>query len=1274
MRWPSLDRTVRQSGERRRPRQGPRRQPPFRPKVEGLEARLVPSTLYFPDQATCFYQSSTYNQVSVTWTPNPDQSIAITLRDSVENILITGPGSAGFSGSGTQTVTGPALNLRNLTFTNPPSYTSLVVDHSQVHSGSATMTLSSFTPPGDTAFGAISGLVYGAQVHYRYADTRDVTLKTAFDFPGPLDIDVLATGPGVTTNLENTGLHPGHVWVGTLGTGDNGRLTDILGPVNVFGAYYDLFVVDSGDDVARTVTLSDDADNSLMGMVSFGGVPPIRYEYAGMEDLIVETGRAGGNVVNVLATGCETWVYGFGFGSVYVGNAGSLADLRAPLTMHNRFGTRNTLTVDDSAEQVGRGHTESEFVAPAEDEDPPDSNLMGRIAFDGLAPINYEYDDTSSVTVLTDPGADTQVHILATGVPVNLINHGPTTVTVGDAGGLANILGELTISNPTDYTTVIVDDSADPEPRDIQVSNAGITGLAPTVIHTVASDTGAVLITTGGGPTTAHVISTPVRGVRLALGGGDDTVYVGDGNGSLDYIRGPLTVDGAGGTNVLVVNDQGTRWPEEYDLDQATIVRRPTDGGIADATIAYSSFAAVTLYGGYGNNGGIDHIFQVAATPAGTAVSLYGGPGSTDEFVVGYPMNGIQGPLALHGAGPVSFALFNDSADPVGQTFTLTAQRLERSGMAAIGFDGLVEVVLYTGTGSDTVNVQSVAAGVFTPIAAGTGDSVIVGSQAPALGGTLANILGPVRFEGTGVRVVVDDSGDPVGRQATFTPSGIDVDLTGLTPADIIFALGAGSASTVLAGTGNDTFGVQATQAGVPLTIDLGAGDDAVHVGDATHPLDAILGPLAVQGQAGSNTLTIEDQATASAQTYTLTGTTLTRSGAAPVSFSGMATTGVQGGSGGNRFVLALPLPTTAVTLTGGSGTNTLTGANASNTWTIATANGGTLGGLVTFAAMQNLTGGTGPDTFQLTGTGSISGNLTGGGGADELDYSADGGQASTVNLQTHTASRVGGTWSGITSLKGSSATGDTLIGPNAVTTWQITGTNAGNAGSFTFTATELVRGGTARDTFQLSPAGTVLALDGGGGGDWLDYTAFSTPVTVSLASGSAGNVNGGSAGAVSQVQNVRGGSGGNTLTGNAQGNILIGGAGSDVLQGGSGRSILIGGGGSDQLTGGSGDDILIGGTTSYDSFTAAHDASLAAILAEWQRTDKNFDERITHLKNGGGYNGPDKLLWGTTVFDDASADRLTGGLGRDWFFANLAGGTPDTITDLNKGGPGQIN
>jgi hypothetical protein len=140
----------------------------------------------------------------------------------------------------------------------------------------------------------------------------------------------------------------------------------------------------------------------------------------------------------------------------------------------------------------------------------------------------------------------------------------------------------------------------------------------------------------------------------------------------------------------------------------------------------------------------------------------------------------------------------------------------------------------------------------------------------------------------------------------------------------------------------------------------------------------------------------------------------------------------------------------------------------------------------------------------------------------------------------------------------------------------------------------------------------------------------------------------------VSQPLLIFGGDGNDTLDArNATGPaVLLGGAGNDTLYGGTGRVLLIGGLGSDTLRGGSDDDVFIGGTTLYDDNLTA----LAALRAEWSRTDANYGTRIAHLRDGtaGGLNGAYQLN-ASTVTSDGVFDDIYGNGGQDWFFSSAA-------------------
>jgi hypothetical protein len=237
------------------------------------------------------------------------------------------------------------------------------------------------------------------------------------------------------------------------------------------------------------------------------------------------------------------------------------------------------------------------------------------------------------------------------------------------------------------------------------------------------------------------------------------------------------------------------------------------------------------------------------------------------------------------------------------------------------------------------------------------------------------------------------------------------------------------------------------------------------------------------------------------------------------------------------------------------------------------------------------------------------------------------------------------------TTLTGNSSGTNNLVGPNSSTTWQINGINAGSLASASFAAPVIfsgfqnLMGGTGTDAFILADGqGVTGVISGAGSGDWLDESAYTTAVTVNLATGQATGT-----GRVKNIQNVIGGAASDLLIGDAAGNILMGGAGVNVLQSGSGRSLLIGGAGSATMTGGANDDVFVAGTTTFDLDRTA----LASILAEWQRTDKGFQGRLADLQTGTtGLNGANHLIWGTTVFDNGQANTVTGGAGQNWYFS----------------------
>jgi hypothetical protein len=334
---------------------------------------------------------------------------------------------------------------------------------------------------------------------------------------------------------------------------------------------------------------------------------------------------------------------------------------------------------------------------------------------------------------------------------------------------------------------------------------------------------------------------------------------------------------------------------------------------------------------------------------------------------------------------------------------------------------------------------------------------------------------------------------------------------------------------TIAASTGNDTINIENDASGTPVTVNLGSGTDVVNLSPVAQNLANLMAAVTVNGGGGFDTLNVYDQGNATDQSWSVAVNSVTRSGAGPVSYAGIANLVVNGGTGATTFNVSSTSGTTALAILGSGGNNTLVGPNVDSTWSITGSNAGTLAfatGAATFTGVQNLTGGSAADTFVLSDGAGVDGVIDGGGGANTLDYSAYTASV-IVNLQTGQATATGG------------------------------------------------------------EANIV-------------------------------NVNGAASGGPGLY---------NLLIGNG-GNILTGGAGR--------RNILVAGASASPLIGGAQDDLLLGGTTSYDTEPAL--VSWQAIAAYWAGSD-DYTTRLNNLETGTGV----PLLDSTAVTGNGGGNTMTG-------------------------------
>jgi hypothetical protein len=222
----------------------------------------------------------------------------------------------------------------------------------------------------------------------------------------------------------------------------------------------------------------------------------------------------------------------------------------------------------------------------------------------------------------------------------------------------------------------------------------------------------------------------------------------------------------------------------------------------------------------------------------------------------------------------------------------------------------------------------------------------------------------------------------------------------------------------------------------------------------------------------------------------------------------------------------------------------------------------------------------------------------------------------------------------------GGGSSSDWLVSSESLSSWEVSARNGGRLGSSVrFSNVENLKGSAADDVFTMKPGGSLSGrIAGSYGRDTLNYSYYSTAVQVDLQQGRATNTGG-----VGDIEDVKGGSGADTLFGNDYANllsgnggndILDGAAGSDSLYGGAGRDLLVGGLGGDTLDGGQDDDILIGGR-----FTG----STSSVRSAWIGSG-SYSSRVSGLRSS---------LNSSAVLDDGVTDSLTGGGASDWFWGS---------------------
>jgi Ca2+-binding RTX toxin-like protein len=869
----------------------------------------------------------------------------------------------------------------------------------------------------------------------------------------------------------------------------------------------------------------------------------------------------------------------------------------------------------------GSGFTETYTVGPG--------NGDGTIQFAGPAGVTIGF--TGLAPVMDTVTADSLVIRGDDAANVVVVDDGTTS---GD--GLARVA--IDAFEPIEFankTTVTIETGLSAGDRDdtVVINQAeAASGLTTLIVN--ALEGGDLL------DIRATVAATVING-----GAGNDSFVVSSLANRLDAILGALSLRGDAGTDSLLIRDRGNAAGFTFRVDDTSVQRALA------APVGYLTMESLMLLTGAGAD-----TIDVTATAAGTPVTVDAGSGddtihvSSDGGLLNGDLDGIRSPLDLRGsvgtkllaigdrgestAGANANVLVDSTAilnfaganDDQTISYTFPGARLS---LRIEGSDSAGVAELYTVTnpsamltllahgGADGVRVHGLAD--VATVDGGAGDDTFALGMPGAGGADLEPIAMPLTVDGNAGTdsLVIDDTGDATGDVAILEANL----LTNLNPAAIRYLTL--ESLTVFLGSGADQLSIDATHLG-STAIAAGDGDDRLLLSGSS-------GSVTGNGGSGADRIDISGSHAAS-----LNG------GAGDDLFlfaDGASVTGFLSGDGGNDTV-AYSAYTTPVSVDFGAAAATGTSSVAG----IENATGGVAGDTITGdAAANTLRGGGGSDT------------ITGGGGNDSLDggagddtYEFSDGWGSDLLVEP-----AGG---GSDTIRFSAATANLTFALGSITVSD----GAGNALTYGDSDVEQLVGGSGNDRFAFSN-GAVLAggagtIDGGAGSDSLDYSAYTTALTVNLATATATGT-----ASVSNVENVTGGSASDTLTGDATANHLAGGDGDDTLTGDTGGDTLDGGAGSD----------LVAETRDAD-FTVT-DISLDIGL---EATDRLVAVERVNLAGGTSANRVDARAFtgAATLRGAAGNDTLLGGPGNDSF----RGGPDDDLIDLGlgtnfdvQGGPG---
>jgi hypothetical protein len=322
---------------------------------------------------------------------------------------------------------------------------------------------------------------------------------------------------------------------------------------------------------------------------------------------------------------------------------------------------------------------------------------------------------------------------------------------------------------------------------------------------------------------------------------------------------------------------------------------------------------AVNLSTGAGAN-----TFNVQELNSLTTLTVNAG-GANDTLnltATGQNLNAILGNIIFNGeAGTADAISANDQTNAVSNLYVITPDTVDRPTFGLLTFQTTETLTLNGGSEANPYDIDPVSVGLSTDVIINAGSADDLLSICPTSQNMQFVVNADLTFNGGSGsdQMYLFDGNSSVSFPYSLSSSSVTrgaspISYSSLEVINIDGAAGA-----------ND-FGVSSLVASTQVTLAGNGGNDRLIVGGSAQILDNVDGTIDFTGGVGTDSIELRDTGTTGNTTYTVTNTTIMRSGAGNTTYGTVESLVLNGGSGGNTINIQATQASMALTLNCGNG------------------------------------------------------------------------------------------------------------------------------------------------------------------------------------------------------------------------------------------------------------------------------------------------------------------------------------------------------------------